>query len=136
MDWMERFKEDHLKVLQLCDKLEGIVKDIKVGIATPNVMYDLKEFLEIIEKMIIPHFQKEEEKIYPEIAQKTGEEAYINEMYEDHRKLYQHFAVFQEGTKKNDLSLLTTAGAEIAELLRHHIYKEEKELPNLKDLSK
>ena len=53
-----------------------------------NVIWELKEFVEIVNNVIIPHFKAEEIGVYPEALRVSGDKDFITGMYEEHNILY------------------------------------------------
>lgn len=71
MDWMKTYHEDHKSVLVLLAKFTGNILDLKAGLSTPYTFVEFKEFADVINNVIIPHFKKEETTIYAEIRKKS-----------------------------------------------------------------
>ncbi len=94
MRWLNRFHDEHAAVEIILTKLEGNLKDIEHGEAGANVIWELKEFVEIINNVIIPHFKAEEKDVYPEALRVSGDKSFISSMYEEHNLLYDAFAGF------------------------------------------
>lgn len=97
MVWMNRFHDDHMAVVRILPKLEGILKDIEHGEAGLNAAWELKEFEDLITKVIIPHFKDEEKDVYP-LASSVDKEGhdFILKMYEEHNNLYEAFEGFSK----------------------------------------
>lgn len=95
MLWLNRFHDDHMAVVRLLSKLEGNLRDIEHGEAGINAIWDLREFVEIIKGVIVPHFRNEEKTVYPK-ASIVDEEAreFILGMYKEHDDLYEAFEGF------------------------------------------
>lgn len=95
MLWLNRFHDDHMAVVRILPKLEGTLKDIEYGEAGVNAIWDLREFVELIKNVIIPHFKDEEKIVYPK-ASGVDEDAhtFILGMYDEHNSLYEAFEGF------------------------------------------
>ena len=98
MDWLKRFHNDHAALVRILSKLEGNLKDIEYGEAGVNVIWELREFVELVHNVVIPHFKAEEENIYPRLAidASEGSSGFISGLYEEHNQLYEAFEGFAE----------------------------------------
>lgn len=95
MLWQQRFHDEHTALFSILPKLEGNLKDIEHGEAGENVIWELREFGQIIKDVLIPHFKKEEKIIYPQASQASEEgKKFIERMYEEHNLLYETFEGF------------------------------------------
>lgn len=95
MLWQQRFHDEHTALFSILPKLEGNLKDIEHDEAGENVIWELREFAQIIKDVIIPHFQDEEKNIYPKASQSSEEgKEFIAGMYEEHNLLYETFEGF------------------------------------------
>lgn len=97
MLWMNRFHDDHMAVVRILPKLEGILKDIEHGEAGLNAVWELKEFEDLITNVIIPHFKDEEKDVYP-LASSVDKEGhdFMLKMYSEHNDLYEAFNGFSK----------------------------------------
>ncbi|MCL6638705.1 MAG: hemerythrin domain-containing protein [Firmicutes bacterium] len=126
MSWMKRFHDDHMFLVQYLPKFEGNLKDIEHGLAGHDVKWELREFADLIVKVIRPHFEAEEKGAYREAAGKSEDiSKFIDEMMEEHRTLYAAFDGFIEAVEKYDRERIVRHGKEILSLLKGHIEKEE-----------
>lgn len=107
MDWLKKFQEDHANMARIISKLEGNLKDIEYGEAGVNVIWELREFAELVHNVVIPHFRAEEETVYPELAVHAGEELseFIDILYEEHNRLYEAFDGFTKALLDVDYQL-------------------------------
>lgn len=131
MEWIEHFHKDHMEVLLLLTKLEGNLLEVRhLGKLRSGIILECKEFLEVVDKVIKPHFKLEEDKLYPEVAAK-GEQAklFIDLMLADHQKLYTAFNEFNGAVYCENPADLVTAGDNILAVLKNHIEKEELDIP-------
>lgn len=127
MSWMRRFHEDHMSLLQYLPKFEGNLKDIEFNLAGRDVRWELKEFTDLIKNVVRPHFEAEEKGSYREFAALAGDfEKFIEEMLDDHKKLYGAFDRFIEAVDKFERDEIVEYGKIIVNLLKVHIEKEEK----------
>lgn len=96
MDWLKRFHNDHANLVRILSKLEGNLKDIEYGEAGVNVIWELREFVELVDKVVIPHFRAEEETVYPRLSAGASAEfkRFIAGLYEEHNQLYEAFEGF------------------------------------------
>lgn len=132
MSWLEHYHEDHMSVLLLVEKLEGNIKYLEAGQAGPNIIFEFKEFGDVLREVIIPHFKNEETGIYPAVAKiNAAANSFINAMLEDHAVLYKAFDEFLAGLEPADFERLKAAGGEIIPVLRRHIHKEEEFISDL-----
>jgi iron-sulfur cluster repair protein YtfE (RIC family) len=132
MSWLEGYHEDHMAVLLLLEKMEGNIRYMEAGQAGPNMIYDFKEFGDVLREVIIPHFKNEEEGIYPSLAKiNAAAKSFVDAMLADHAVLYKAFDEFLGGLEQSDLGRLTAAGRQIIPVLRKHIHKEEELVPEL-----
>mgnify|MGYP000881671980 CR=1 FL=1 len=65
MSWLQLFHDEHTALYFILPKFEGNLKDIEHGEAGENVIWELREFAEIIKDVLIPHFREEEKNVYP-----------------------------------------------------------------------
>lgn len=95
MLWQQRFHDEHTALFSILPKLEGNLKDIEHGEAGENVIWELREFAQIIKDVLIPHFRDEEKNVYPKASQSSEEgKKFIEGMYEEHNRLYEIFEGF------------------------------------------
>lgn len=94
MRWLKNFHDEHAAVDFVLTKLEGNLKDIENGESGENVIWELKEFVEIVNNVIIPHFKAEEEGVYPEALRLSEDKNFITGMYDEHNMLYEAFEEF------------------------------------------
>lgn len=93
--WLGRFHDDHMAIIQLLPKLEGILREIEYGEPGQNVIWDLTEFATVIKDVLLPHFHEEDTVLYPKAASVDADgKAYIDGMYEEHDILYAAFDGF------------------------------------------
>lgn len=131
MSWMNRYHEDHMSVLTLLAGLEGNIKDLEIGQDRPYMMIEFEEIGKIINNIIIPHFRQEEKSIYPKVAsQNDNGKTFIEHMLEEHQKLYVAFEAYLRSLENKDNQGLINSGKIIVEVLKNHIIKEEKAIPN------
>lgn len=114
MDWLKRFHDDHAALVRILSKLEGNLKDIEHGEAGANVIWELKEFVELFHNVVIPHFKAEEKTVYPRLAAGAGPglTELIDSLYEEHNRLYEAFEGFAEALQ--DIDYQAGKGREIA----------------------
>ncbi|NMA53003.1 MAG: hemerythrin domain-containing protein [Peptococcaceae bacterium] len=96
MDWLKRFHDDHAAIVLMLSKLEGNLRDIEHGEAGGNVLWELKEFSDMFNHVVVPHFKEEEVSVYPRLAAGAGEELskLVDSLYEEHNQLYEAFDGF------------------------------------------
>lgn len=96
LDWLKRFHDDHAALARILSKLEGNLKDIKYGEAGINVIWELREFVDLARNVVIPHFKAEEETVYPSLATEASAELskLVKSLYEEHSLLYEAFDGF------------------------------------------
>jgi hemerythrin-like domain-containing protein len=94
--WLKRFHDDHANLIRILNKLEGNLKDIKYGVAGVNVVWDLREFVELVNNVVIPHFREEEKSVYPRLSANANEDLrqLIESLYREHDLLYEAFDGF------------------------------------------
>lgn len=93
MIWMEKFHNDHLSIMGILSKLEGNLMDIEHGEAGYNVIWELQEFADLINNVLIPHFNEEDKVVYPRAAGVSEEgRVFIDGMNNERKLLYQAFA--------------------------------------------
>ncbi|MDD3653796.1 MAG: hemerythrin domain-containing protein [Desulfotomaculaceae bacterium] len=92
MLWMGKFHKEHLAITGILPKLEGNLMEIEHGEAGHNVIWELLEFADLIKNVLIPHFNEEDNVVYPQAASVSEESrAFIEGMNEEHELLYQAF---------------------------------------------
>ncbi|TEB17416.1 hypothetical protein Psfp_00640 [Pelotomaculum sp. FP] len=98
MDWLKRFHDDHAALMRIISKLEGNLKDIEYGEAGVNVIWELREFVELVRNVVIPHFKSEEETVYPRLSVGASKDhrEFIASLYEEHNQLYEAFDGFNK----------------------------------------
>lgn len=98
MDWLKKFQDDHANIVRIMSKLEGNLKDIEYGEAGINVIWELREFVQLVHNVVIPHFKAEEETIYPRLSASAGEgiSELVDSLYEEHNQLYNAFDGFEK----------------------------------------
>lgn len=132
MDWLQVYHDDHKGVLLLLAKLEGNIMDLKAGYPSPNPYLEFEEFAQVIKNVIIPHFKNEEITVYNETSEVGPEEqAFIKKMLMEHEALYSVFDKYFEAVEERDNQKIIELSGTLIHVLRHHISKEEDELPNL-----
>lgn len=96
MDWLKRFHDDHAAIILMLSKLEGNLKDIEHGEVGDNVLWELKEFSDMFNHVVVPHFKAEEVSVYPRLLDGAGEELskLVDSLYEEHEQLYEAFDEF------------------------------------------
>ncbi|MDD4238016.1 MAG: hemerythrin domain-containing protein [Desulfotomaculaceae bacterium] len=96
MYWLKRFHDDHANLGRIVSKLEGNLKDIEYGEAGVNVIWELREFVELVHNVVIPHFKAEEQSVYPRLSAGASEDrrGFIAGLYEEHNQLYEAFEGF------------------------------------------
>ena len=117
MGWLNRFHDEHKAVQYVLMKLEGNLKDIEHGESDANVIWELKEFAEIIDNVIIPHFKAEEKDVYPEALRLSKDEKFIAQMYDDHNILYEAFEGFNDSIGKENLGIKLKEGGKLARII-------------------
>lgn len=117
MHWLKRFHDEHTAVNFVLTKLEGNLKDIEHGEAGANVIWELKEFVEIVNNVIIPHFKAEEIGVYPEALRVSGDKDFITGMYEEHNILYDAFERFVNSLGAENLRTEAQQGDKIARII-------------------
>lgn len=132
MNWLKNYHDDHKAVLLLLAKLEGNIMDLKAGYPSPNPYLEFEEFAEVIENVIIPHFKHEEVTVYKDLSAVGPEEQiFIKNMLQEHEALYNVFdKYFRAVEERNNQKLIEISGT-LIHVLRHHILKEEDDLPKL-----
>jgi len=129
MDWMKTYHEDHKSVLVLLAKFTGNILDLKAGLSTPYTFVEFKEFADVINNVIIPHFKKEETTIYAEIRKKSPAGSdFIDEMLREHEELYTLFDAYAHAVEIQDTEKIIAISSRLDHVLRHHIMKEEDQL--------
>lgn len=132
MEWLQAYHDDHKGVLLLLAKLEGNVMDLKAGYPSPNPYLEFEEFEQVIKNVIIPHFKHEEVTVYNEVSRYGPEEqAFIEKMLMEHDALYSVFEQYFTAVEKRDDKKIIEISGTLIHVLRHHILKEEDELPKL-----
>lgn len=132
MDWMKTYHEDHESVLILLAKVEGNILDLQAGMATPNTYLEFQEFLDIIRNVIIPHFRDEEKTVYKNAVNlKPDLHEFVQAMLNDHEQMYVMFNEFGDAVEKKNSEKIISISGKLVHILRHHIIKEEKHLPEL-----
>ncbi len=131
MDWMKTYHEDHKSVLILLAKFTGNVMDLKAGLSTPNTFVEFREFADIINNVIIPHFKNEETNVYREVS-KTGPAGadFVAKMLREHEELYTLFDTYVTAVEAQDSAAIIEISSRLDHILRHHIMKEEDHLPS------
>ncbi|NLI12771.1 hemerythrin domain-containing protein [Pelotomaculum propionicicum] len=131
MSWLQLFHDEHTALYFILPKFEGNLKDIEHGEAGENVIWELREFAEIIKDVLIPHFREEEKNVYPRAVQ-AGEagKAFITAMYEEHNLLYEAFEGFLRSLGQvTGLGMLPTAKDHVARMISLSKNIEKKETP-------
>jgi len=133
MDWIKHFNQDHMEVLLLLTKLDGNLQEVKhLGKVRSGILLECEEFLEVVEKVILPHFQAEEEHLYPTLVKRNPQASgFVEIMLQEHQELYEDFERFKVAVKAGEPADLITSGEGILRFLKDHILKEEKEIPVL-----
>lgn len=117
MHWLKKFHDEHTAVDFILIKLEGNLKDIECGEAGANVIWELKEFVEIINNVIIPHFKAEEIDVYPEALRVSGDKDFITGMYDEHNMLYDAFEGFVNSLGAENLRTEVQQGDKLARII-------------------
>lgn len=117
MLWLNKFHDEHAAVGFILTKLEGNLKDIEHGEAGANVIWELKEFVEIINNVIIPHFKAEEKDVYPEALRLSEDKGFITSMYDEHNLLYDAFAGFIDSLGEENLGKEVKQGDKLARII-------------------
>lgn len=96
MDWLKRFHEDRTNLMRILSKFEGNLKDIEYGGAGVNVIWELREFVDLVNKVVIPYFKEVEENIYPRLSDNASDDLsqLIAGLYREHKQLYEAFDGF------------------------------------------
>lgn len=96
MDWLKKFHYNHAALVRMLSKLEGNLKDIKYGEAGANVVWELREFVDLAHYVVIPHFKAEEATVYPRLAAAASTElrGLVDSLYKEHNQLYEAFEGF------------------------------------------
>ncbi len=129
MRWLKRFHDEHAAVDYILIKLEGNLKDIEHGAAGMNVIWELKEMVDIINNVIIPHFKAEEKDVYPEALRLSDDKSFIMGMYEEHNILYDAFAEFIASLGEENLGMQVQQGDKLARVIAKSKYSEVSEAP-------
>jgi len=132
LDWLKNYHEDHEAVLLLLAKLEGNMLYFKTGMETPHTFMEFKEFADVIKNVIIPHFKSEESGVYKDVGDydQKGRQ-FADLMIQEHEALYPLFESYMEAVEAKDKEKLLDIGGKMEAVLRHHILKEEREMPRL-----
>jgi hemerythrin-like domain-containing protein len=117
MRWLKKFHDEHAAVDFILTKLEGNLKDIEHGEASANVIWELKEFVEIINNVIIPHFKAEEKDVYPEALRISEDKNFITCMYDEHKLLYDAFEEFIDSLGEENLETEPQKGDKLARII-------------------
>ncbi|HWI54058.1 MAG TPA: hemerythrin domain-containing protein [Desulfobacteria bacterium] len=129
---MKVYHDDHKEVLLLLAKLEGNVMDLKAGYPSPNPYLEFEEFAQVIENVIIPHFKNEEVTVYKDVSGHGPEEQeFIKKMLMEHDALYTVFDQYFRAVKERDNQKMIEISGTLIHVLRHHILREEDDLPKL-----
>lgn len=132
MNWLQVYQDDHKGVLLLLAKLEGNIMDLKTGYPSPNPYLEFEEFAQVIKNVIIPHFKNEEVTVYKEVTTVGPEEqVFIKNMLMEHEALYSVFDQYFKAIEERDNQKIIEISGTLIHVLRHHILKEEDELPKL-----
>lgn len=132
MDWLKAYHDDHKAVLLLLAKLEGNVMDLKAGYPSPNPYLEFEEFADVIKNVITPHFKNEEVTVYKDVAGTSEEgQAFIEKMLQEHKALYSLFEQYINAIEERDDNKIVEVSGTLIHVLRHHILKEEDEMPKL-----
>ncbi len=132
MNWLKVYQDDHKAVLLLLAKLEGNIMDLKAGYPSPNPYLEFEEFAHVIKDVIIPHFKNEEVTVYKDVSEAGPEEqSFIKNMLMEHKALYSVFDQFFNAVEERDNQKIIEISGTLIQVLRHHIIKEEDELPKL-----
>lgn len=99
--WLGRFHDDHMAIMRIIPKFEGILREIEYGEPGQNVIWDLTEFATVIKNVLLPHFHEEDTVIYPKAASVDADgKKFIDGMYEEHDILYAAFDGFLKSIGK------------------------------------
>lgn len=132
MNWLKNYHEDHLSVLVLLAKLEGIVMSLKAGQDTPHIFIEFHEFGDVIKNVIIPHFKNEEVGIYKTISESGPEgQKFIDKMLNEHYALYELFNEYFAAVEAKNKEELIMISEKMEKILQHHIIQEEEEVPKI-----
>ncbi len=116
---------DHHQGLVMSHRLQRYVAQYSKN---PNLVAALtKVVVGFFDQELVRHFTEEEEILFPAMEQYLGELPFIDELREEHqrmRSLVEQFRKHQSGVRIDDLQ-------EFAELLEHHIRKEERSLSKM-----
>lgn len=117
MSWLKRFYDEHAAVDFVLTKLEGNLKDIEHEESGANVIWELKEFAEIIKNVIIPHFKAEEKEVYPKASKLSEDKEFIASLYDEHNLLYDAFEGFISALGKENLGAELQQGDKLAKII-------------------
>jgi iron-sulfur cluster repair protein YtfE (RIC family) len=118
---LQSLSHDHHHGLRLAQLIKKGSPEYK---GLPSTTLDKKLYsIKFFEENLMPHFKKEEEILFPLSREKsTGAEKLINELIEEHKKIYSLIDKLKISTEPEvELNNL-------GKLLEAHIRKEEKEL--------
>lgn len=117
MSWLKRFHDEHASVDIVLTKLGGNLKDIEHGESGANVIWELKEFADIIKNVIIPHFKAEEKEVYPKASKLSEDKEFIAGLYDEHNLLYDAFEGFISAMGKENLGTELQQGNKLAQII-------------------
>lgn len=117
MRWLKRFHDEHEAVSFVLIKLEGNLKDIENGESGANVIWELKEFAEIVNNVIIPHFKAEEKEVYPKASRLSEDKEFITSLYDEHNLLYDAFEGFIRSLGDENLGTELKEGEKLARII-------------------
>lgn len=129
MSWLDGFYDEHAALEHMLIKLEGNLKDIEQDTAGVNIIWELKETVDIINLVIIPHFKKEEEDIYPEALRLCGDKSFIMGLYKEHKLLYDAFAEFIASLGEKNFALRIQHGDNLGRIIARSKFSHIDEMP-------
>lgn len=129
MRWLDGFHDEHAALEHMLIKLEGNLKDIEQDTAGVNIIWELKETVDIINMVIIPHFKKEEEDIYPEALRLCGDKSFMMGLYKEHELLHSAFAEFIASLGEKNLALQIQRGDKLGRIIAKSKFSHLDEMP-------
>lgn len=126
---------EHLAALDMLDKLNQDLADLKHNQNLEQVRSNLWEFTQFLEQIVRGHLPQEELALYPKMAaDNPGLQAQVDSMLNDHRQLQQVHTSLKEELLGDNPSpqILVERGGEIARVLKQHLQREHAVLSQYK----
>ncbi len=119
-NYIEELKSDHEKILEHLIDLETTINQPTIA------LIKIKEFLRFTEIFAEPHYQKEEQILFPALEKKgmSNENGPIGMMLLEHIAERDYLTKIREAIKENDEDKLKENTQAMISLLKDHIYKE------------